>query len=396
MPFTSRKPLLVLDAETRTLLQTLRVSRTAPAAQVMRAGMLLASAAGDGVTLVARRFGTNRVKVNDLLNRALQVGARAALVDLPRAGRPRTIPDDARAWVIALACRKPKDLDYAEELWTTRLLAQHVRRHCVAAGHPSLQQLGRGTVSKLLAAQALKPHKITYYLERRDPDFETKMANVLCVYKQVEVLRGAAAAVPVGDVPPAVFVAVLSYDEKPGIQVLPTTSPDRPPVPGKHATFQRDAEYIRHGTLSLLCGIDLLTGKVLGRIERRHRSREFVSWLQAADATYPPDWKIRLVLDNHSAHTSKETRAYLGTVPNRFEFIFTPKHGSWLNLVEIFFSKLARTLLRGIRADSPDELAARIVQHLDALNEDPVVFTWKYRLEDIVLTDSNLTSESII
>ena len=196
--------------------------------------------------------------------------------------------------------------------------------------------------------------------------------------------------------PKPVFVAVLSSDEKPGIQVLQTTSPDRPPVPGKQATFQRDAEYIRHGTLSLLCGIDLLTGKVLGRIERRHRSREFVAWLQAADAAYPPDWKIRLVLDNHSAHTSKETRAYLGTVPNRFEFIFTPKHGSWLNLVEIFFSKLARTLLRGIRADSPDELAARIVQHLDALNEDPVVFTWKYRLEDIVLTDSNLTSESII
>ena len=102
------------------------------------------------------------------------------------------------------------------------------------------------------------------------------------------------------------------------------------------------------------------------------------------------------MLDNHSAHTSKETRAYLGTVPNRFEFVFTPKHGSWPNLVESFFSKLARTLLRGIRADSPDELAARIVQHLDALNADPVVFTWKYRLEDIVLTDSNLTSESII
>ena len=102
------------------------------------------------------------------------------------------------------------------------------------------------------------------------------------------------------------------------------------------------------------------------------------------------------MLDNHSAHTSKETRAYLGTVPNRFEFVFTPTHGFWLNLVESFFSKLARTLLRGIRADSPEELAARIVQHLDALNQDPVVFTWTYGLDDLVLTDSNLTSESII
>ena len=255
--------------------------------------------------------------------------------------------------------QKPKDLDHAEELWTTRLLAQHVRSHSAAAGHPSLQQLGRGTVSKLLAAQAMKPHKIWYYLERRDPDFESKMANHLCVHKQVEVLR-AAAAVPVGDGPPAPgFVAVLSYDEKPGIQVLQTTSPDRPPVPGKHATFQRDHEYIRRGTLSHLCGIDLLTGKILGRIELRHRSREFITRLKDADAAYPADWKIRLVLDNHSAHTSKETRAYLETVPNRFEFFFTPKHGSWLNLVEMFFSKLARTLLRGIRADSPEELRAR-------------------------------------
>jgi transposase len=389
VPFRSRKPLLVLDVETQPYLQTLSVSRTAPAAQVERAGMLLAAAAGHGVSMIARRFGTNRVKVNDLINRALQVGARAALVDLPRAGRPRTIPDDARAWVTAVACQKPKDLGYADELWTTRLLAQHVRRHCEAAGHPSLRKLGRGTVSKFLAAAALKPHKITYYLERRDPDFDAKMANVLCVYKQVEVLR---ATPPVGvgaaEPPPHPFVAVLSYDEKPGIQVLQPTSPDRPPVPRRHGTVQRDHEYIRHGTLSLLCGIDLLTGKVLGRVERRHRSREFIAWLTTADATYPADWKIRLVLDNHSAHISKETRAYLATVPNRFEFIFTPKHGSWLNLVEIFFSKLARTVLRGIRADSPAELRARIEQHLDALNQEPVVFTWKYRLDEIALTEA--------
>ena len=129
------------------------------------------------------------------------------------------------------------------------------------------------------------------------------------------------------------------------------------------------------------------TGRVVGRIEPRHRSCEFIAWLQQADAAYPADWKIRLVLDNHSAHVSKETRAYLATVPNRFEFIFTPKHGSWLNLVEVFFSKLARTLLRGIRADSPAELTARIERHLDRLNQEPVVFKWKYRLDDIVLTD---------
>jgi len=378
MPFVSCKPQLMLDEETRAHLHSVSVSRTAAAAHVERARMLLAYAAGEGVSAIARRFHTNRVKVNNTVNRALQVGARAALSDLPRPGRPRTIPDDARAWVVSLACQKPKDLGYSEEIWTTRLLARHVRRHCEAAGHPSLQKLGAGTVSKILSAHELKPHKIEYYLERRDPEFEAKMANVLHVYKQVEVLRDHAAN---GE--PAPLLAVLSYDEKPGIQVLQNTAPDLPPVPGKHPALQRDYEYIRHGTLSLLCGIDLLTGQVLGRVEERHRSREFIAWLKQVDASYPKEWKIRTILDNHSAHISKETRAYLATVPNRFEFIFTPTHGSWLNLIEVFFSKLARTLLRGIRADSPGELKARIEQHLEALNHEPVVFRWKHGLDQI-------------
>lgn len=378
MPFVRRKPPLVLDDETRAYLLTTSVSRTAPAASVERAGMLLAYAKDESVAAIAERFHTNRVKVNDTINRALAVGARAALSDLPRAGRPRTIPDDARAWVISLACQKPTELGYSEELWTTRRLAQHVRRHCVAAGHPSLRKLGRGTVSKILAAHELKPHKIRYYLEQRDPDFEAKMVSVLHVYKQVEVLRIKNAA---GQQAP--LLAVLSYDEKPGIQVLQNRGPDLPPVPGKHPAVQREQEYIRHGTLALLCGIDLLTGKILAHVEPRHRSREFIAWLKHADAAYPNDWKIRIILDNHSAHISKETRTYLATVPNRFEFIFTPKHGSWLNLVEVFFSKLARTLLRGIRADTPAELEARIVRHLEELNLEPVVFRWKYRLDEI-------------
>jgi transposase len=370
----SQKPPLVLDPETRAHLEKVSVARTAPVAHVERAGILLAYVRGETVSAIARRFHTNRVKVNDTINRALQVGARAALSDLPRSGRPPAISDEAKAWVVSLACQKPKDLGYAEELWTTRLLAQHARDHCEEAGHPSLRKLGRGTVSKILAANQLKPHKIEYYLERRDPDFDTKMANVLFVYKQVELLR-------TEEDPP--LVAVLSYDEKPDIQVIGNRAPDLPPVPGKHPAVQRDHEYVRHGTLSLLCGIDLLNGKVLGRVEHRHRSREFIAWLKQADAHYAEGWKIRVILDNHSAHTSKETRAYLATVPNRFEFIFTPTHGSWLNLIEVFFSKLARTLLRGIRADSPEELTARIEQHLEALNQEPVVFRWKHALEEI-------------
>ena len=176
---------------------------------------------------------------------------------------------------------------------------------------------------------------------------------------------------------------VLSYDEKPGIQAIGNTAPDLPPVPGRHARLGRDPEYQRYGTVSLLAGIDLLKGEVLGLVRDRHRSTEFIEFLQLADRHYPLGLRIRVVLDNHSAHSSKQTRAYLAGVPNRFEFIFTPKHGSWLNLIESFFGKLARTLLRGIRVSSKAEVKARIELYLKEVNEEPVVFRWKYELETL-------------
>jgi len=345
---------------------------------VERAKMLLAYADGQTISAIARKVGTNRPKVERTVDRALQFGVEAGLDDLPRSGRPREMPEEARTWVVDLACQKPKDLGYAEELWTTARLAAHVRERCVEAGHPSLARLGRGTVSKLLAEHKLRPHKVKYYLERRDPEFERKMADVLHVYRDVAVLRAAQEA---GEQPP--LVAILSYDEKPGIQAIGTTSPDLPPVPGSHPTWARDFEYKRHGTLSLLCGIDLLTGVLLARVEERHRSREFVAWLKDVNAHYPETWKIRIILDNHSAHISRETQQYLATVPNRFEFTFTPKHGSWLNLIEVFFSKLARTLLRDIRVASKAELKERIRAYLAELNDTPVVFRWKYGLDKV-------------
>jgi transposase len=177
------------------------------------------------------------------------------------------------------------------------------------------------------------------------------------------------------------LVAVVSYDEKPGIQAIANTAPDLPPVPGRHKTISRDHEYVRHGTLSLLAGIDLLSGEVMGLVHERHRSREFIEFLKLLDARYAPGTKIRLVLDNHSAHISKETREFLGTLPNRFELIFTPKHGSWLNIIESFFGKMAKVLLRGIRVESKEELARRIEVYLKEVNEEPVVYHWKYQPE---------------
>jgi transposase len=376
VPFVSRRAQLKLSSSEIEKLTTLSQSRSQPAGRVQRASILLRYHTGETVSEIARALGTNRPRVERCVSKALDLGVTQALADLPGRGRRPAMTAEARAWVVALACQKPKDLGYAQELWTTRLLAKHVRKHCDAAGHPSLAKLGRGTVSKILSANQVHPHKIQYYLERRDPDFDAKMLQVLHVYKQVEIWREKG-------VSPPDLVAVLSYDEKPGIQALENTAPDLPPVPGKHSAIGRDHEYIRHGTLSLLAGIDLLSGEVLGLVRKRHRSAEFIEFLKLADAHYPSGARIRLVLDNHSAHISKETRAFLGTLPNRFEFTFTPTHGSWLNLIESFFGKMAKTLLRGIRVNSAEELKARIEFYLKEVNETPVVFRWKYKLETL-------------
>jgi transposase len=375
MPFVSRRAKLSLTEEEQVWLELIAQSRTETVSRVERAQFLLKYSQGQSISAIAKGMNTNRPKVERCISKSLQFGLEIALQDLPGRGRPTAIPADAKTWVVDLACRKPKELGYAQELWTTRLLAKHARRHGPEAGHPSLRKLGRGTVSKILTAHPIRPHKIEYYLERRDADFEAKMIQVLHVYKQVEVWRKTGL--------PEEVVAVLSYDEKPGIQAISNTAPDLPPVPGQHQALGRDYEYKRHGTVSLLAGIDLLTGHVLGFVRDRHRSREFIEFLKLADNHYPAGKRIRVVLDNHSAHISKETRSFLATVPNRFEFVFTPKHGSWLNLVESFFSKLARTLLRGIRVGSKPELKSRIELYLDEVNQEPTVFKWKHKLESI-------------
>jgi len=379
MPFKRQRPQLILTDQEREELTRLSRSRTEPTARVERAAILLAYAQGDSVSSIARAKRTNRPKVERCIDKALQLGVMTALGDLPRPGKAPSITGEARAWLIDLACQKPKDLGYSYELWTTSLLAKHVRKHCEEAGHPSLAKLSRGTVSKILSKSEVKPHKIRYYLERRDPEFKAKMAQVLFVYKEVAMLREAGEDV-------SSMVAILSYDEKPGIQAISNTARDLPPEPGKHPTVSRDYEYVRHGTLSLMAGIDLLNGQVHGQVVDRHRSQEFILFLKQLDQVYPSSAKIRIVLDNHSAHTSKETRSYLASVPNRFEFIFTPKHGSWLNLIEMFFSKITRTMLRGIRVSSKQELRDRIELYLNEVNESPVVFRWKYGLDSISLT----------
>ncbi len=316
-------------------LKSIAQSRTEPASRVERARILLAYREESSFFAVARALRLHHQTVQRCVERAVAEGPMAALDDRPRPGRAPTITLEAKAWLASLACRKAKELGYPHELWTTRLLAGHAREHGPAEGHACFAKLAQGTVCKILGRDEVKPHKVRYYVECRDPDFDAKMAGVLDVYREVQSIKTAAAA---AKSEPSDAVAIISYDEKPGIQAIATTSPDLPPVPREHASFTRDYEYKRHGTVSLLAGIDLVSGKIHALVRNRHRSREFIEFLKLADAAYPAHTAIKVILDNHSAHTSKETRAWLAAQPaHRFQFTFTPKHAHGSTLSRVSF-----------------------------------------------------------
>jgi transposase len=378
MPFVTKRQPLILPATDKKRLEELRRPRSAEKRQVLHAAILLDCANGISDNAIAIANRVNRHTVSLCVRKYLQYGVDAALGELPRPGKSRIIPDDAIAWVLHCACQKPKELGYSYELWTYALLQAHLREHCSAAGYPSLVQLSRSKLHRILTQSEVKPHRVRYYVERRDPEFERKMVEVLHVYKEVEVVN---AGLVEGSLKEPSTVTI-SYDEKPGIQALAPTTPDRPPAPNRYARHLRDYEYKRLGTVSLLAGLDLHTGRVTEIVRDQHASADFIALLERLHAEYPPPARIRLLLDNHSAHISKETRTYLSLHPQRFEFVFTPKHGSWLNIVETLFSKMARTMLRGIRVASKQELIDRIHLYFAEINADPVIFRWKYKMDE--------------
>lgn len=383
MPFPKKRQQIQFTEDELRSLESISTSREQEKRRTVRAAILLQSLSGKSDAVIAREHRISRGTVVLCIQKCLQFGVQAALKELPRRGAPRRLADDAIAWVLNLACRKPKDLGYSYELWTYSLLTAHIQQHCGAAGHPDLAKLSRSKVHTILHKGELRPHKIRYYVECRDPAFESKMANVLHVYKEIEIineglLRGEIAD---GD-EQKLGMVTISYDEKPGIQALAVTTPDKPPVVGKHASHLRDNEYQRLGTVSLLAGLDLHSGRVIEHVSNTHKSSDFIAFLKTLDEAYPKHQRIRLILDNHSAHISRETRSYLETVPQRFEFVFTPVHGSWLNTVENLFSKMTRTMLRGIRVVTKQELIDRIHQYFAEINLAPVIFRWKYRMDE--------------
>jgi len=370
MPGKSRRPKLNFDEKQRQELLKLSQSRTAPIREVQRANILLNYANGKDISSIKKEFNISRPTIYKCIDKALAAGIETGLKDKYHRAKEPLITEEAKTWVVNLACTKPKDHGYAAEVWTLSTLAKHTRKNAPVAGHDCLKRAAKATIQRILKSQPLQPHKIRYYLQRRDEEFESKMHDVLVVYKEIKTQSN-------NQNGQSKKIITVSVDEKPGIQAIKNIAPDLPPIPGQYAQIGRDYEYKRLGTVSLLAALDLHDGHVIAQVHDRHRSREFISLLKEMDQCYPKDCTIRVILDNHSAHISKETMAYLSTKPNRFIYVHTPKHGSWLNLIETFFSKISRTFLKHIRVESKQELKERILKGIAEINAEPVVHRWK-------------------
>ncbi len=367
MPRKSQKAKLVLDQEMKDHLQQIANSRKSPLREVQRANILLRYSEGISIRNIKKMVHVSRATIYKWIDKALAMGIEEGLKDKYHRPKEPVITEEAKAWVVNLACSKPTEHGYAAEIWTRSALANHVREHAAEAGHECLQKAAKATIQRILEGHPIHPHKIAYYLEKRDPEFDRKMAEVLCVYKEVNLQKETVGSQS---------IVTVSVDEKPGVQAIKNIAPDIMPEPGKQSRIMRDYEYKRLGILSILVSLDLQDGHVIAQVHDKHRSVEFISLLKEMDTYYPAEKIIRIILDNHSAHISRETMKYLASRPGRFIYVHTPTHGSWLNLVETLFGKMARTFLKHIRVNTKQELKERILLGIKEINDDPVVHRW--------------------
>lgn len=382
-----RKFIAPLSDDEISMLQKIASSRSEELRKIQRANIILMANNGKTNREIADAVNLSEPSIVNTLKKWFSLGVESALEDMQRTGRPNIIDLADKSWVVSIACCFPKDLKDgpAAQQWTLSTLTNYVKKHCVDEDHPSLQNVSKSQIHAILNDNSLKPHKIKYYLVKKDEEFDKKAEDVLLVYKRVEwILQLTREHVSAGKrVDESCGEVIISDDEKPGIQAISSIAPDLEPDLQHGGTMARDYEYKRLGTLSLLAGIDLFTGEVVGIVREKHTSAEFIEFLKAVDNKYSDDLVIKIILDNLRVHTSKTVLEYLATRPGRFDFTFTPKHASWLNLIESFFSKLAKQSLRGLRVTSKKELVDHLNKWLDQVNADPVVYRWKWNVDDI-------------
>jgi transposase len=267
--------MLTLSDEQRTKLAELAASRTAPMCEMERAGVPLKYAQCTSISEIQRLLDVSRSMIYKCIDKALAASVQAGLKDAYHRPHAPEITEETKAWVVSVACAKPKGLGLAAELWSISALARHIAKHAEAMGFPRLAGAVKSMVWGILDENQLKPHKIAYCLEKRPPRFDLKLREVLMVYRDVSLYRQGAGR------PKSIYT--VSVDEKPGVQAIGLTAPDLPPVPGTAPTVSRDYEYVHHDTVSILAAIDLHAGQIFDQVEDRLRSCEFIALLRSID-----------------------------------------------------------------------------------------------------------------
>lgn len=341
-----------------------------PAREGDRAKILLGYADGRSITELQRLLGFSRPMIYRRADKALTAGVHVRPKDRYQRPHELEIGDEAKAWALAIACARLRDRGLAAELWPISALARFVSGHVEDTGFARLSGAGKSTIWRILDAGGTLPHEICHCLEKRNPEAERKMAAVLMDWD----VSPYAPEAPRADCSDSIYR--ISVDEKPDVQATRLAAPDLPPAPGQAARVGRVCEYVRYSTLSILAAIDLHTSHIFAGVEGCHRSVAFIASPRQINAHYPKGATIRVVLDNHSTHISKKTMACLNTPPARFEYVHTPKHGSWLNLIEcavfqdgvhLFPAHLHRLYGRTERAHPPEHRRGYA---------SPVVFRW--------------------
>jgi transposase len=270
------------------------------------------------------------------------------LLDEPRPGAPRTITDADVERILALTLEStPRDATH----WSTRSMAKR-------AG------MTQSAVSRIWRAFALQPHRTETFKLSKDPLFIEKVRDVVGLYMD-----------------PPDRALVLSVDEKSEIQALDRTAPLLPMRPGQ--IERRTHDYVRHGTTSLFAALDTATGKVIGSVQRRHRSIEFVKFLDQIDAAVPKDLDVHLVLDNYGTHKTLLVRRWLARRP-RYHLHFTPTSASWLNQVERWFAALTEKQLRRGVFRSTRELETAVMDYVETSNASSKPFVWTKTADQIL------------
>jgi len=337
--FTPARALSIDDTQ-RKRLRVLAHSGNTPQKVALRARIVLLASEGVPNNAIAARLGTTRPTVLLWRERFGQRGAPGLLKDAPRPGRKKAIsPAVVKQVVEATLHTTPRGATH----WTTRTLAK-------------AQGLSHMTVHRIWKQHGLQPHRVETFKLSRDPQFVEKLRDVVGLYLD-----------------PPDRALVLSVDEKSQIQALDRTQPGLPMKRGRCGTLTHD--YKRHGTTTLYAALSLLDGKVIGQCLPRHRSREFLRFLNTLERQTPAERDLHLIVDNSSTHKSPPVKRWLQRHP-RFHLHFTPTGSSWLNLVERWFRDITQKRIRRGSFASVKELLAAIQEYLDEYNRAPKCFVW--------------------